>query len=126
MVANVDVLGALVKLGVLGQRDRALVVFVDSQSFVACFLTEFTHKRLKPHRFLSRFRQRHVLCLDRRERHAALLLDTPADAATVEHEHVITGTASRLKCRPPSRRYRNRSACAGETNAECRSRLQLS
>ena len=96
VVANVDVLGALVQLGVLGRRDRALVVFVDNESIVACFFTKFTHERLEPHRFLSRFRQRHVLCLGRRECHAALILDAPADTATVEHEHVLTGAASRF------------------------------
>ena len=41
VITNVNVLGPLVKLGVLGQSDGTLIVFVDLDCFVAIHFAEF-------------------------------------------------------------------------------------
>lgn len=49
VVEDVDLLGAFVELGVIGQRGRPLAVFRHLQGFIACIFSEFSHEPLAPH-----------------------------------------------------------------------------
>ena len=50
MAADVDVLGALVKLWIIGELDSILVVFVDLDCFLFRYLINLTHWHLELNR----------------------------------------------------------------------------